>query len=49
METTIKLTQKPNLSYIMDKWIGKICPEDKGGSFNLKLYLDYLKIKNQRK
>ena len=33
---------KPNLQYIKRKWLTKICPEDKGGSFNMNLYNDYL-------
>jgi len=33
---------KPNISYLKRKWEKKICPEDKGGSFNEKLYNDYL-------
>ena len=33
---------RPNVVYLKRKWMNKICPEDKGGSFNEKLYLDYL-------
>ena len=33
---------KPNVAYLSRKWKTKICPEDKGGSFNEKLYNDYL-------
>ena len=33
---------RPNIVYLKRKWMNKICPEDKGGSFNEKLYLDYL-------
>jgi hypothetical protein len=33
---------RPNVTYLKRKWITKICPEDKGGSFNEKLYNDYL-------
>ena len=33
---------KPNLEYIKRKWKQKICAEDKGGSFNVALYNDYL-------
>ena len=33
---------KPNITYLKRKWMNKICPEDKGGSFNEKLYNDYL-------
>lgn len=42
------LTPKPNLEYIKRKWETKMQPEDKGGHFNLKLYLDYLTVKNQK-
>lgn len=37
---------KPNLTYISRKWKTKICPEDKRGSFNQKLYEDYLTVIN---
>lgn len=37
---------KPNLTYISRKWKTKICAEDKGGSFNQKLYEDYLTVIN---
>lgn len=40
---TVTLNQKPNLSYIMDKWIGKICPEDKGRKFQLETVLRLFK------
>ena len=33
---------RPNVAYLKRKWVTKICPEDKGGSFNEKLYNDYL-------
>lgn len=33
---------RPNVTYIKRKWMNKICPEDKGGNFNEKLYNDYL-------
>jgi hypothetical protein len=33
---------RPNVTYLSRKWKTKICPEDKGGSFNEKLYNDYL-------
>ncbi len=33
---------RPNITYLKRKWKTKICAEDKGGSFNEKLYLDYL-------
>jgi hypothetical protein len=48
MKTKIKeavntyFPNKPNLTYLKRKWQNKICPEDKGGSFNEKLYNDYL-------
>lgn len=37
---------KPNLTYMSRKWKTKICPEDKGGNFNQKLYEDYLTVIN---
>ena len=39
---------KPNLEYIKRKWKQKICAEDKGGSFNVALYNDYLDIINNQ-
>ena len=33
---------RPNIAYLIRKWKTKICAEDKGGSFNEKLYRDYL-------
>jgi hypothetical protein len=33
---------RPKVAYLKRKWVTKICPEDKGGSFNEKLYNDYL-------
>lgn len=33
---------RPNIVYLKRKWETKICAEDKGGSFNEKLYNDYL-------
>jgi hypothetical protein len=33
---------RPNIVYLVRKWKTKICAEDKGGSFNEKLYRDYL-------
>ena len=33
---------RPNVEYLKRKWMNKICPEDKGGSFNEKLNNDYL-------
>lgn len=39
---------KPNVTYIKRKWETKICAEDKGGSFNLELYLDYLDAINNQ-
>lgn len=41
MENTYN-PNKPNISYIKRKWENKICNEDKGGTFNTALYMDYL-------
>lgn len=37
---------KPNLMYMIRKWRSKNTPEEKSGSFNVELYLDYLLIIN---
>ena len=37
---------KPNLMYIIRKWRSKNTPEEKSGSFNVELYLDYLSVIN---
>jgi len=47
MENTYN-RNKPNLEYIRKKWQNKICPEDKGGSFNTALYDDYLHAINNQ-
>ena len=53
MKTTIKklvneyFPNKPNIHYLKRKWETKICNEDKGGSFNINLYLDYLAVINE--
>lgn len=39
---------KPNLIYLKRKWQQKLIPEDKGGSFNVNLYLDYLDAINNQ-
>lgn len=37
---------KPNLMYMIRKWRSKNTPEEKSGSFNVDLYLDYLAVIN---
>ena len=35
-----------NIAYLMKKWRSKNTNEEKSGSFNLELYLDYLAVIN---
>jgi hypothetical protein len=44
METTQK--PRPNLMDCISFWKGKSVKEDKGGTFNLELYLSYLNAIN---
>jgi len=44
--TFIKLT--PNLAQMVRHWRGQKSENDKGGSFNVTLYLDYLEAVNQQ-
>ena len=37
-----------NIAYLMKKWIEKSNKYDKGGSFNLDLYLRYLEVINEQ-
>jgi len=39
---------KPNIARIMRYWKSQSSENDKGGSFNLTLYLDYLNVINQQ-
>ena len=51
MKTTKKNTfipVKSDLATMMRFWKGQKVKEDKGGSFNLTLYLDYLNVINQQ-
>jgi len=38
-----------NIQHIKTWWETKKLPQEKGGSFNLELYLQILKIKNNEK
>jgi len=44
METPLK--PRPNLMDCISFWKGKSVKEDKGGTFNLELYLSYLNAIN---
>ena len=51
MKTTKKNTfipVKSDLATMMRFWKGQKVKEDKGGSFNLTLYLDYLNVINHQ-
>lgn len=37
-----------NIAYLMKKWRSKNTNEEKSGSFNLELYLDYLAVINEQ-
>ena len=37
-----------NIAYLMKKWIEKSSKYDKGGPFNLDLYLRYLEVINEQ-
>jgi len=39
---------KTNLMYMIRKWRSKNTPEEKSGSFNVELYLDYLAVINEQ-
>jgi len=39
---------KPNIARMKRWWKGQSLHDDKGGSFNVTLYLDYLNAINQR-
>ena len=51
MKTTKKntfISVKSDLATMMRFWKGQKSENDKGGSFNLSLYLDYLNVINQQ-
>lgn len=39
---------KPNIARMMQYWKNQSSENDKGGSFNLTLYLDYLNVINEQ-